>query len=165
MKKFLNTKRKIAALAIGGAVVVGSTIGAYAFWTTNGSGTGSASTGTNTALTISQDGTVSNLVLGDGTTNSQSVGFTIHNSATSPQQVSGVSFSIASITPAQSDTGKPACAVGDFVLTQPTWSAVEIPATGATAFDSTGAKIAMKDTAANQDNCKNVTVALAFSSN
>ena len=161
-----SMKKKVAAVATVLALAGGATA-AFAYWTTSGAGSGTATTGTNTALTIDQNtlelGADSGLVLSVGGANALPVGFTIHNSASSPQQVSGVTFSISSIVPALLDSSKPACTVADFALTQPTWTPVEIPATGATSFDATGAKLELVDNAsANQDNCKNVTVNLAF---
>jgi len=165
MRKFINVRSLLtrkAALAVAGGVAVVAVTGtaAFAYWTTTGTGTGSAATGTNTGVTIVQTSTVSGLVPG-GT--AQAVDFKIHNSASTNQYVTSVSMSISSITNAQADASKPACTAGDFTLVQPNAINADL-APGDTPFSPSGATIALKDTALNQDNCKTVTVNLAFAS-
>jgi hypothetical protein len=150
--------RKAAAL-IGAAVLLLAAAGAYAYWTTTGSGTGSATTGTNSTVTVTQVGSVTALVPGSA---AQAVNFSINNTQGTPQYITSVSYSIASI---ESAPGVPAvgCTAGaDFTLVQPTSIAADL-ANGITTFSPSGATLAMKDTASNQNGCKNVTVNLAFS--
>lgn len=113
MRKF--AKR---AIVVGSAVAItGLSAGAaFAYWTTTGSGTGSAATGTNQAVTVTQIGTVSGLTPGSA---AQAIDFKITNPSTAKQYVNGVTVSISSISPAQADSSKPACTAADYTLVQP----------------------------------------------
>lgn len=152
----LNRK---AAAVIGAAFVLIAAAGAYAYWTTSGSGTGSATTGTNAAVTVTQVGSVTALVPG-GT--AQAVNFSVTNPKTTPQYVTSVTYSIASIESAPGVAAVGCTAAADFTLVQPSSIAADLAA-GVTTFSPSGATLAMKNTASNQDGCKNVTVNLAFS--
>ncbi|HKT03672.1 MAG TPA: hypothetical protein VJT31_29445 [Rugosimonospora sp.] len=160
LRSLLNRK---AALAIGAGVAIVAVSGgaAFAYWTTSGSGTGSATTGTNQAVTITQTGTTSGLVPGGA---AQAVNFKITNPLTTPQYVTSVTVAITASWSAQADSAKPACTAADYTLVQPNAISADLAA-GDTAFSPSGASIALKDTSANQDNCKGVTVPLTFTSN
>lgn len=151
----LKRKKIVAPLAALALLAVAAA--AFAYWTTSGSGTGSASTGTSSAVTISQVGSVSGLVPGGA---AQAVDFKITNPKTTPQYVTSVAVSIASVTVG----GTPAtgCSASDFTLVQPNAISQDL-ASGATTFSPSGATIAMKDLSTNQDGCKGATVNLAFS--
>jgi hypothetical protein len=153
----LKRNRKAVAV-IGAAFVLIAAAGAYAYWTTTGSGTGSATTGTSSTVTVTQVGSVTALVPGSA---AQAVNFSINNTQGTPQFISSVTYSIASIETAP---GVPAvgCTAGaDFTLVQPTAINTDL-ANGITTFSPSGATLAMKDTASNQNGCKSVTVNLAF---
>ena len=51
--KVIKSKRGIALLAVLVAAAIAA-FGAYAYWTTSGNGTGSASTGTDHGVTVNQ---------------------------------------------------------------------------------------------------------------
>ena len=51
------SKRTWVLFGVVAAVAAMATVGAYAYWTQGGSGTGSATTGTTTAITVVQDST------------------------------------------------------------------------------------------------------------
>src|SRR5579871_4910986 len=55
MKKLFGTRKRIVAIGVTGAVLVGA-VAAYAFFTAAGSGTGSAKTATSATLTVKQIG-------------------------------------------------------------------------------------------------------------
>jgi hypothetical protein len=153
--------RKTALVAAGGAAVVAlSATAAFAYWTTGGSGSGSAATGTAQSVTITQLGTVTGLVPGGA---SQPVDFTITNPASTAQYVSSVTVAVKSGWTAQADSSKPACSAADFTIVQPTAVNQDLP-NGNTDVKPSGASIALKDAATNQDNCKGVSVDLAFTS-
>jgi hypothetical protein len=157
MRKFMNLRsvlsRKTALVAAGGAAMVAlSATAAFAYWTTSGSGTGSATTGASQAVHITQVGSVAGLVPGGV---AKAVDFKITNSATTPQYVKAVIVSIDSIS-------NPGCSAADFTLVQPTAINADLAA-GDTAFSPSGATIKLEDTTANQDACKGATVNLAFS--
>lgn len=170
--------RKTTMIAAGGAALVLSISGAaYAYWTTTGSGTASATTGSNVALSVTQDGTVTGLVPGGV---AQAVNYTITNSASTPQYATTVTInkvSVRYINPAGAGTGTSAtdhpagavaatCTIADFTVVQPDPLNTDL-APGTTSFTRGGSPksgtIAMLNTASNQDDCKNTTVALSFS--
>lgn len=170
----LNKKTMIS---VGSAALALSISGAaYAYWTTTGTGTATATTGTNVALSVAQDGTVSGLVPG-GT--AQAVNYTITNSASTPQYATTVTIgkvSVVYINAAGAGTGTTAadhpagatavtCTVADFTLVQPDPLNTDLAA-GTTSFTRLTTKksgtIAMENTSANQDDCKNTRVNLSF---
>ena len=155
----IRSRRGIAAAVV---VALAVTAGAIAYWTTTGSGTGSATTGTNQAVTISQVGTVSGLYPGGP---NQDVNFKITNPAAGNQYVSTVTATISSVVKA---TGAPAgtCAAADYTVTQAGTAVNQDLPTGDTSFASPKVPtIKMVNSASNQDACKNVKVNLTFTSN
>lgn len=151
--EFAKTKRGtllVASLAT--ALLVGGGV-AFAYWTTTGSGTGSAAAGTSSAVVVTQTNTVTGLYPGGP---AQDINLNIANSNSAAQRLETVVVSVSST----SDAG---CTAADFTVTDATIGA-EVPsgATNAYAGSTSGASIKMKDTAGNQDACKNVTINLAF---
>jgi hypothetical protein len=153
------SKRKVAAtIAITAILIGGGGAAAFAYWSAGGSGTGSASTGTNAAITAVQTSTVSNLAPGGA---AQALTGKFNNSNTSPTYVTSVTASIVSITKANGVTA--ACDATDYTLTGATMSVnAEIPA-GSAVGAWTGATIVFNDkSATNQDGCKGATVNLSY---
>lgn len=171
----LNRKTKVA-IASSAVLLLSISSTAYAYWTTTGSGTATATTGTNIALTVTQDGSITNLVPG-GT--AQPVNYTINNSASTPQYATTVTIGIVDVrytNAAGTGTGSTAldhpanmiavsCSASDFTLVQPDSLATDL-APGNTSFTRLTAKksgtIAMDNEAYNQDDCKNTTINLSF---
>ncbi|NYG07307.1 hypothetical protein BJ986_001794 [Phycicoccus badiiscoriae] len=157
----LNRKRA-AAIATGAALtfIVGGV--AFAYWSTSGTGTGSATTGTVNPVKINATGTaVSGLYPGAPARN---VSGNFDNPNAGTVYVNQVTVAVAPGWSKQADGTKAACTAADFTITQPSATAHEI-ASG-TGVDAWGpATIAMNNLPTNQDNCKNVTVDLVFSSN
>jgi hypothetical protein len=152
----LFASRKAVAVTAASAVIVAVTaIAGIAYWTTSGSGTGSATTGTSTPVTIVQTGTITNLSPGG----SAPVDFKINNPG-SNQYVASVAISIVGVEdmPGHAATG---CSTADFSLTQPKAINADLPH-GDTTFVPSGATLALNDAGKNQDGCQNVTVKLAF---
>ena len=146
----LNFRQKLAAAAVGTVVVAGS-VAAFAYWTSGGTGTGTAATGTTAVVTINQ--TSPPIVdLGPGVAAEPLAGtFT----TTKPAFVNQV-------TPVVASTSNVGCTAADFTVTLPTATSAEV-VTG-TAWS--GASIVFKDSATvNQDACKGVTVNIAYTSN
>jgi hypothetical protein len=159
------TKKRATAIGAGLGLCLLAGGVSYGFWTTSGAGGDSAATGTVSPVTIvATSSAISGLYPGGPAAN-------ISGKFTNPNPgkvyVNQVTVSIASITPSQANTGLPACTTADFTLTQPNATAAEISSgTNVGAWGgTTPATIAMVDSATNQENCKNVTVALAFTSN
>jgi len=149
----LNRKRA-AAVATGAALtfIVGGV--AFGYWTTTGSGSGTADTGNTSPISISSSA-VTGLYPGATPT---AVSGTFTNPNVGPVFVQQVSVAV---NPAWSVGTTNPCSADDFVVTQPTATARQI-VTGDT---WSGATIQLKNLATNQDNCKGVTVPLVFTSN
>lgn len=155
MLKF--TKKKMVAAAIV-VVALGASVAAYAYWTAGGSGTGSAATGTNSALTAVQTSTVTAMAPGDS---AQALSGTFLNPNIGPVYVATITASIASVTKA---SGAPSgtCDASDYTLANATMTInAEVLADDTSTWS--GATIKFNDkTGANQDACKNATVNLAY---
>lgn len=140
----------LALLLIGGV--------AFAYWTNTGSGAGSATTGTNTAITIVQTNSSATLYPGGA---SSTLSGTFSNPNTSPVYVNDVTATLASVS---GSTGTPACTVADYQLEVATISVdAEVAADDTTAWS--GIKVRMLNSSTNQDACKNATINLAYTSN
>jgi hypothetical protein len=158
-KKKNTRKRTVKVLALTAALVVaGGT--AFAWWTAGGTGTGSASTGSVTGITVNQTSSVTGLYPG-GPAATLAGNFTNGNSG--KVYVAQVSVVIQENWSASADENKPACTAADYELEQPTATNAEIP-TGTGGSWGNGS-IKLLDREANQDNCKNVTVPLVYTSN
>jgi hypothetical protein len=152
-----SIRRKRAAMAATGVAVLATAGGAFAYFTTSGSGPGSAGVGSSSNVTVAQVGTVSNLLPGSP---AQAVDFSIDNGLSTPQYIHSVAVSISSIT-APAAVGGLTCTGADFTIVQPTAINSDLAA-GTTTFSPSGATIAMNDLATDQDGCKGATVNLAF---
>lgn len=152
----LNKKAKFAVAGITVAAVVGGGT-AYAFWSTTGSGTGSAATSAGASnLAISQTSVISDLAPG---ATAQTISGSVTNNATTNAYVTSVTVSIDSVT-----GGAGACDASDYTLANPTMSvASDLAPNGSANFS--GATLAFNNKATNQDGCKGATVNLAYASN
>ena len=158
----MRFSKKIAAVSIVATTILVAG-GALAYWTTSGGGSGSASTGTHTAVTVAQTSTVANLVPGSP---AQAIDFTITNPASTPQFVTSVAISYDLDTDgAGVDTGmlwNAGCGPLDFTLVQPTVINADL-GPGFTPYAPSGASLALDNEVTNQDGCKNQSIVLAFS--
>ena len=172
----MRKNHKRAAVLATGALVLGSTGVAYAYWTTTGSGTGVGSTmsgdvDTPSALTFDQD-SINAMYPGDSP---QALTVTVTNGDTESYYVSSVKAYITT------DKGT-SCTGADFLLggdptadpavpgsaapstaataTPLTWSATELSGGGGNA-DATS-YVQFNDTGANQDGCKGATVTIHY---
>jgi hypothetical protein len=151
------TRKKSLVVGIVAASLLGGS--ALAYWTTTGSGTGSAAVGNSSLVTVAQLPTAGYVAMTPGDS-PQSINFSITNSAATNQTISSVVISIASVT---GGTGTPVCTAADFTLVQPTAAYGDLsPGTHPYIGGGSGATLAMKNTALNQDACKTATVNLAF---
>lgn len=144
-KKYLVAGTAVAVVATGGI--------AFAYWTSTGSGDGSATTGTSTPWLVA----VENVNLADLTPGGpvDPVGFKVTNQSSGVQHLAGT---VASVV----DTSDPGCTAADF--------AVSATSDLSGDFTSTQTKVGsfsikMIDTGVNQDACKNVTVNLRVVAN
>lgn len=88
MKRLFDRKRRLLVFGVPTVIALGIAGAAYAYFTTSGSGTGSASVGTNTAMTI-QGTTTGTLYPGT----SESVSFTVSNPSPGHQQLGTITLS------------------------------------------------------------------------
>src|SRR4051794_2512044 len=135
----LQSKKQRVLAALASLAVVAIGVAAYAYFTTTGSGTGSATVGSSSAVTL--HGTVSGSLY-PGT--SSTVSFTVDNPSPGSQRVSQIQ--LASVT---TDAGHSGCNMADFSMPNVTVNQVfpngngqSVPATGT---------LTMANTASNQD--------------
>jgi hypothetical protein len=142
------------------AFVIGSV--AYAFWTQGGSGTGSAATGTTNAVTVNQTSTVTGLYpAGPAATLSGN----FDNPNASAVFIHSVTAVVSPSLNAQADLTKPACTASDFTIAGSALVDAQI-ASGTSQGSWTGLTLALNNSvAANQDNCKSITVPLVYTAN
>jgi hypothetical protein len=150
-------KKKSVALAIIGAVTVGASIAAFAYWTAGGSGTGTADTGTFVALTAVQTSTISDMHPGDS---AQTLSGTFDNPNDGPVYVTSVTASIASVTKAGGAVAG-TCDATAYTLANATMNiGAEVLADDSSTWS--GATIKFNNKGTNQDQCKGATVNLAY---
>ena len=155
MKKNKRRGTKVVALAAALVLAGGA---AFAWWTAGGSGTGSASTGSVSALTVVQTSSITGLAPG---LPAQTLSGTFQNPNSGPVHVTSVSVSVASVVKA---VGAPAgtCDATDYVITgSPLAINAEVLADDSSTWS--GPQIAFVNKATNQDGCKGATVNLAYS--
>lgn len=145
-KRFALIATTVAAVFVGGGIAV-------AYWTTTGSGTGTAATGDSSNVTITKTNAITGLYPGGP---AQDIDLNINNSNASAQYVGVVTVTV-------DDTTDAGCTDADFIVTNGTINA-NVPSGATNAYPGTGASIAMDETGVNQDDCKDVTVNLSFSS-
>ena len=133
-----------AALLLGGGIAV-------AYWTSSGTGTGSAAAGTAASVTVTQSGTVTGLYP-DGPAQTITVVVANPNDA---------AVNLAGVTAAVSGTDQAGCTAADFEISGPAYAGGTVSGNGS--VTSSAATIRMiNDVGRNQDACKGATVALAF---
>jgi hypothetical protein len=129
---------------------------AFAFWTSTGSGDGSAETGTSVAFTIAADPAVGTIAPGGA---GQTVDFTVTNPGPGVQSLSNVTVTMASTT-GVAWVPPAGCDIADYtasVTTQPVDGEILVG-------DSVDgqATVTFANTATNQDACQGQTVPLYF---
>ena len=151
--KLIKSKKGIALLATL-AVAVVAAVGAYAYWTTTGAGTGAqANASSNGTIVLHASWADAALYPGG----SQSVSFTADNAGAS-------NLYVATIHTASITTSDPGCLPADFSMPDVTSNTV-VPA-GASGFALAGTgTLSFANTNVSQDACKGATVTLHLTSN
>lgn len=150
MRKHLTKKRVLILAAVAAVAAIGTT--AFAYFTTTGSGTGSASVGTSSAVTL--HGTAAS-ALYPGT--SSVVNFTVDNPSTGHQYVATIH--LVSVT---TDAGHSTCDTSDF--TMPDVTVNQDFASGNTQSVTATGTLTMANTTSSQDGCKGAPLTLNLSS-
>lgn len=155
----LTKKKKLTGLTV--ALVLIGTVGAVAYWTAGGAGSGTATTGTTEAITVNQTSTVSGMGPGVGP---QDLTGDFDNDNDGPVYVTSVTAAIGTIT-----GGGPTCEASDYTLTNAVSDVdAEVPVgTGVGEWGTTDTPtIAFNNKPAeNQDDCKNATVQIVYTAN
>lgn len=171
----MRTSTKIVAV-VGGTALALSTAGvAFAYWTTSGSNTGSATSASGAAnLTVTQGTVPTGLAPSVAPV---AVPGTIKNNAASSAYVTKLVVTITGVTGDGSIVGSPACTAADYGLTATGTTALSKDSTTVQTLDLSIAqelaptaqinfpafKIGFaNDAAANQDNCKGASPTLSF---
>jgi hypothetical protein len=160
----MHYKKRSAVLLVALLLLAVGAGAAYAFWTSGGSGTGTASTGDPTSLTVVQTSVVNDLRPG-GSPQELSGDFT--NPVTNgPVFVTDVTVSIGNVTKAEGAVAG-VCDASDYVLTNPVMDVDQTVQTGvaqgAWGVPDDVATIQFKDNpTTNQDQCKGATVTLDY---
>jgi hypothetical protein len=153
-----NKRRAVKVVALVAALVVAGGA-AFAWWTAGGSGTGSASTGNVSALTVVQTSTITGLAPG---LPAQTLSGKFNNPNSGPVYVTSVTASIASVTDTNGDPIV-GCNNTDYTLASATMSVGSEIATGNAQGSWSGATLAFNNKPSNQDACKGAVVHLAYS--
>jgi len=140
--------------------VLGLAVGAYAYWTQGGTGTGTASADTTSAITVNQTSSVSGLYPGGP---AATLSGTFDNPNASAVRISSITAVVSSITNGSSDSSKPACVATDFSIGGSVGT-VTVPS-GSGVGTWSGLTIQLLNTAANQDNCKGATANISYTAN
>jgi hypothetical protein len=157
--KVVRRHKRVAAIAV--AMTIAFAGVAVAYWTQGGSGNGSAATGTTALVTVHQTSIVGNLYPGGP---AQTLSGNFDNPNAGSVLVAAVTAVVDPSFTAQADLTKPACTSADFVIGGSAPVGVQIPS-GLGVGSWTGLTIAMTNAVTNQDNCKNVSVPIDYTSN
>jgi hypothetical protein len=150
MRKFFSKKRLFIPAAVAALMVVG--VAAYAFWTTTGSGQGSATVAADNGTLVIHATAPSGLTPGD----SQDITFTVDNDNSSSLYVDTIHL--------DSVDADNACDVADFSMDDVVEGATVPASTDGYAMPNKGT-LTFADTEVNQDACKSANLTLTFSSN
>lgn len=146
IKSLFSTKKRIAAVVLSGAVILGTGGIAAAYFTSTGAGSGSASVGSASNWTVAVTSDTSNALLpGSG---SETLSYTITNASAGAQALTGVTATVG-------DSGGCLGTWFTAVASAPT------PATGASIASggtATGTVVVtLNDSGGNQDACQGLT--------
>ena len=146
-------RSKSVVLVAAVALVLVTAVGAFAYWTSDGGGEGTAETGTSDDLVVVQTSTITDM--GPGIA-AQTLSGNFDNSSGGPSYV-------GSVTVVVDGTDQAGCTADDYTITgSPMTVGAEVP-DGDGQGSWTGATIAFaNDPARNQDACQGATVSLTY---
>jgi len=152
----LRKKLIVATGLVGALALAGSS---FAFWTQGGSGSGSATAGTTTAITVHQTNTVTGLYPG-GPAAPLSGNFDNPNAHS--VTIDSVTATVHAFS-SQADVSKPECTEADFAIGGTSGTNVVPSGTGVGSWS--GLNVSMVNGLGNQDNCKNVGITIDYLAN
>lgn len=162
----ISKKSKIIIAGVA-AATLGTSGVAYAYWTTGGSGTGSAATsaGSTNQLILVDASTVTPSNMAPGVTTGGGISVVVKNNhATESYHVASVTASFASVDPVTGpniDATHP-CDTSDYDLNTPIMTNGAIDLVHGTTAAFSGASLYFHNKGTNQDGCKGATVHLSF---
>jgi hypothetical protein len=147
-------KRLVKGLAIVAALAI--SVGAYAYWTADGTGTGTANTADPGAqgVTVTQTSPSSGLYPGG----SVPLSGTLDNANTNSVRVKTVSGTVASVDAIHAAAG---CLATDYSISAPVTVDKDVPANTSTTAWS-GLTLSMADTSVDQGACKGATIKIDY---
>jgi hypothetical protein len=154
-------RKKVRFVALAAVAVTVVVVGvAFAYWTQGGTGSGGATAGTTSAITVNQTGAPTGLYPGGP---AQPLSGTFDNPNAHAVHISSVTVAVHPFS-VQTDGTKPACTDADFAVGGAGTGAIVVPS-GTGVGTWSGLTVRMVDGAANQDNCKSVPVTLDYTAN
>jgi hypothetical protein len=151
----MRKSKKLAILA-GILAVVAFAGAAFAYWTQGGSGTGSATAGSTTPITVYQTSTITGLYPGATAT---ALSGDFKNTNTGPVTISSITASVHAFS-SQTDGSKPACTEADFAIGGTSGSNV-VPV-GDHVGTWSGLTVQLVAGVDNQDNCKGQAITIDY---
>jgi hypothetical protein len=151
----LNLNKKTTAIVAAGILTVATAGGAYAYWSTTGSGTGTATTASSNGAVVLHAAFANGLTPGA----SEVVTYTADNGGTSSLRVGTITPTV-SIDAAHVTAG---CLVGDYTI--PVTLSNTTVAAAATGVAAGSGTLSFADSSINQDGCKGAIVTLTLASN
>jgi hypothetical protein len=152
MRRLFSRKR---TMLLGSLVAIAAVVGAVAYFTDSGTGTGQAKVGTSTPWSVTFGTTTGTMYPGSGTS---TVPYTVTNAGSGNQQLTSTSASVVSDGSGnvkQSGTAVAGCLASWFTATNT--PPASLPATVLPSGTKTGSvAVTMSDSGTNQDPCKNV---------
>lgn len=153
----MSTEKRTKKLVIAGiaaALVLGGGGAAFAYWTAQGTGVGTATTGVSSGFTVTSAAPAGADLYPGGPT--QSVTFTVTNESTAPQTLEEVDVTVANAD-GTAWTDVTGCSADDFTIGTPSVVYGEIA--GEDDLEGT-VTIAMINSTGNQDPCQDITIPL-----
>jgi hypothetical protein len=155
MSRFVDRKWKVGLVAVCVFAVAGV---AYAYWTSSGTGTGSATTAEPDVITVNQTSTVSGLYPGGP---AQALSGNFDNPNPGSIFVGSISAAISAVTGPNISAGTP-CSAADYQLNGfPVTVNAQIPS-GSGVGSWSGGSLQLLNTGSNQNGCKGATVTVAY---
>jgi len=155
MKRFMN--KKVVAIGLAAGITLGGAGAAFAYWTTSGSGNGTATTASsNGTLALNVSAVSTNLYPGG----SAPVTITATNSGATDLQLTTVAFASLSVDSTHATAG---CLATDYSVGTVATTPTDVLA-GTTSGTVATATLSMANTALSQDACKGAVITLNFTS-
>ncbi|PRY67129.1 hypothetical protein B0I08_10722 [Glaciihabitans tibetensis] len=157
MRERSKFSKKTTVIAISAVLLLAGGGAAFAYWTTTGTGTGTAAVGTNEAVTAVQTSVPVAMYPGNA---AQTLSGNFTNPNDGPAYVATVTASIDSVTPGSATAL--GCTAADFTLANPEMTVGADVAAGTAVGAWTGATIQMINSGTNQDDCKDALVTFSY---